>query len=75
MPDYEQIGKQIQELRATLKGQGTEMNRVRLPFATVGTLEGPSVDRGGDEGDHPHDGEAHAGPIRNFVSVGAIPFP
>jgi len=42
MPDYEQIGKQIiQELRATLKGQGTEMNRVRLRLCHGGNTWRP----------------------------------
>ena len=40
--------------------------RRKIPFATAGTLEGLSVDSGRGEGDHPPDGEACAGPIRNF---------
>ena len=37
--------------------------RRKIPLAATGTPKGLSVDSGGDEGDHPHDDQAHAGPI------------
>src|SRR5208283_4547281 len=40
--------------------------RPKIPFATTGASKGLPVDSGGDEGDHPRDGEAHAGLIRDF---------